>query len=409
MIPLEQARAHVLERVAPMPAASVLRSEAVGCVTAVDIVSPEDVPPFGNTAMDGFAVRAADTQAAPTELRIVGTLAAGSDPGELEVAAGTAVRIMTGAPLPRGADAIVMVERTELTADGERVRVEVKAKPGDHIRAAGDDIRAGTTVIPAGTTLGAGHIGVLASIGVEILEVHRRPRVGILSTGDELVVGGGTLRIGQIRDSNRHALVPLVAQADCEPVDLGVVRDEPSTIESAIEEANKECDALITTGGVSMGEFDWVRRILERSGPMSWMQIAIKPAKPFAFGLLGERRAPVFGLPGNPVSSLVSFELLVRPALRRMLGHAAGDLDRLKVRSVLDDDCGRRHPDGKRHFVRVVVSYDPGEGRFHASSAGGQGSHQMLGMAKANGLLILPDGDGVAPGAEADVLVLSLP
>lgn len=408
MVPLSLARAYVLERVAPMPVGSVLRTEALGCVTAADIVSPEDVPPFVNSAMDGFALRAADTESAPTELRIVGTLAAGSDPGALEVTAGSAIRIMTGAALPRGADAVVMVERTEITADGERVRVESSAQPGDHVRAAGDDIRAGALVFPAGTELGPGHLGVLASIGVESLDVHRRPRVGILSTGDELVVGGGALRPGQIRDSNRHALVPLVAQAGCEPLDLGVVPDEPSTIEFAIQEAVEECDAVITTGGVSMGDFDWVRRILERLGKMRWMQIAIKPARPFAFGLLGERRFPLFGLPGNPVSSLVSFELLVRPTLRRMLGHEPGDLDRLTIRAVLDDECGRRRPDGKEHFVRVAVRYDSSEARFHARSAGGQGSHQLLGMANANGLLRLPDGDGVAAGGEAEVLLLSL-
>jgi molybdenum cofactor synthesis domain-containing protein len=315
---------------------------------------------------------------------------------------------MTGAAMPSGADAIVMVERTSSLDDGRRVRIEQAAAVGDHIRAAGDDVKVGDVVMPSGTVLSAAHIGVLASLGVESVEVVRRPRVGVLSTGDELIEGPAPLQPGQIRDSNRHALVPLLRAAGCEAVDLGLIRDDEGAITAAIEKAVAECDALLTSGGVSMGDFDYVKVVLNRLGDMRWMQVAIKPAKPFAFGLVGGgrgRRIPVFGLPGNPVSSLVSFELFARPALRRMMGYPDGALERLRLRAVADDGL-RRRPDGKVHFVRVVVESDPGDGRLHARSAGGQGSHQLVAMAAANALAVVPDGDGIEPGAEADVLVL---
>ena len=409
LLPLDEARAYVLERVAALETTDVARADAVGCIAAAAVRSPEDVPPFANTAMDGFAVQAADTIGAPVELTISGTLAAGADPATVKVEPGTAVRIMTGAPIPLGADAIVMVERTSVLADGDRVRIEQPATEGEHIRAAGDDIHAGDTVIEAGAVLGAGHIGVLASIGVESVLVHRRPRVGVLSTGDELVTGGAPLRPGQIRDSNRHALVPLVREVGAEVIDLGRVPDDRDAITAAIERAATECDALLTSGGVSMGDFDLVKKVLDDLGDMRWMQIAIKPAKPFAFGLVGERNVPVFGLPGNPVSSLVSFELLARPALRRMLGFADDQLDRLTVRALVDDDAGRRRVDGKVHFNRVIAHYDTADSRFHVVSAGGQGSHQLGAMAAANALMVVPDGDGIPTGGEADVMLLSLP
>jgi molybdopterin molybdotransferase len=234
LLPLDEARAHVLERVAALEAVEVERGSAIGCVAAAAVRSPEDVPPFANTAMDGFAVQAADTAGAPVELTISGTLAAGADPATVKVEPGTAVRIMTGAPIPPGADAIVMVERTMVLADGNRVRIEQPASEGEHIRPAGDDIHAGDVVIAPGTVLGPGHIGVLASIGVESVVVHRRPRVGVLSTGDELVGGGAPLRPGQIRDSNRPALLPLVREVGGEVNDLGRVPDDRQLLPEAI-------------------------------------------------------------------------------------------------------------------------------------------------------------------------------
>jgi molybdenum cofactor synthesis domain-containing protein len=246
---------------------------------------------------------------------------------------------------------------------------------------------------------------VLASLGVTVVTVVPRVSVGVLSTGDELVEGSGPLRPGQLRDSNRHALLPMLAEAGCEPVDLGLVRDDRAAITDAIERAVESCDALLTSGGVSMGDFDEVKAVLsERADDMRWMQIAIRPAKPFAFGTLGG--TPVFGLPGNPVSSIISFELLARPALRKMMGHADDELDRPRLRAVAGDDL-RRHPDGKTHFARVIV--DVAGGRLSARSAGGQGSHQLAAMAAANALAVLPDGDGVRAGDEVEVIPLTWP
>jgi molybdopterin molybdotransferase len=262
-------------------------------------------------------------------------------------------------------------------------------------------VAAGDLVFTAGTAVGPGHLGVLASIGCERLDVHRRPRVGVLSTGDELVETG-PLRPGQIRDSNRRTLLALLARDAFEPVDLGVVGDDQAAIRSAIEAAVTTCDAVLTSGGVSMGDFDYVRRYLEEVAAMAWMQVAIRPAKPLAFGTVGD--VPVFGLPGNPVSSMVSYELMGRPALRRLAGYGDGDLDRVSIRGIAAQDF-RRRPDGRVNFSRVVASFRP-DGRCQVVAAGGQGSHQLLAMARANALAVVPDGDGVASGEELDVLLL---
>jgi molybdopterin molybdotransferase len=405
VIPLEEARAHVLARVNGLTPVRVSSSDAYGCVLSEPVIAAEPVPPFDNSAMDGYAVRAADTSGAPLELDVVGVLAAGADPSTITVRAGQAARIMTGAAMPAGADAIVIVEQTTQIDGGRRVHIDAVARPGDHVRVAGDDIRPGDVVIDAGTTLRAAHLGVLASLGASDVTVVPRPRVGVLSTGDELVEGSVPLQPGQLRDSNRHALLPMLAEAGCEPVDLGLVRDDREAITKAIEDAVASCDALLTSGGVSMGDFDEVKAVLsERADDMRWMQIAIRPAKPFAFGTLDG--TPVFGLPGNPVSSIISFELLARPALRKMMGHADDELDRPRVRAIADDAM-RRHADGKVHYARVVI--DARDGRVHARSAGGQGSHQLAAMAAANALAVLPDGDGVAAGDEVEVIPLTWP
>lgn len=372
--------------------------DALGLVLAEDVIAGEAVPPFDNTAMDGFAVVAADTAGAPVELDIVETIAAGHAP-TVEVQRGQASRIFTGAPMPAGADAVVMVEKTEVVGD-DRVRVDIEVPVGNHLRPAGDDLRVGQVVFGAGAVLSAGHLGVLASLGIEAVPVYPRLRVGVVSTGDELVEGPAPLEPGQIRDSNRRTLLTLAGEAGCEPVDLGIVADTREAITGAVRHGVDHCDAVLTSGGVSMGDIDLVRVILDEMGDMRWMQIAIKPAKPFAFGLVGG--TPVFGFPGNPVSSMVSFELLGRPALRRAMGHA--DLDRPIVRAVADEELGRR-TDGKTHFARVVAGFGD-DGRVHVRSAGGQGSHQLGAMAAANALAVLPDGDGVASGGDVEVMLL---
>jgi molybdopterin molybdotransferase len=394
----EEARAHVLAAVPRLVPVAMPLAEAVGCVTVESVTADDPIPSFDNTAMDGYALRAADVAGAddarPARLEIIGTLAAGSG-DRPEVGPGQAVRIMTGAPVPPGADAIVMVELTE--RDGEdAVEVRAAVPEGNHIRRVAEDVASGDVVVTAGTVLTPAHVGVLASVGREAVTVRRPPRVGVLSTGDELVTAPAPLAFGQIRDSNRPMLLAEVTDSGFEAVNLGTVPDDEAVLTAALTEAATACDAVVTSGGVSVGDFDLMKQVLDTLGDMRWMQIAIRPAKPFAFGLV--EGTPVFGLPGNPVSSLVSFELFARPALRSMMGHPR--LDRTRVQAVADADFGRR-PDGKTHFVRVVASYR--DGAFHVAPVGGQGSHHLSAMASANALAVVPDGDGVV---ESDLLTV---
>ncbi len=428
MISLEDAQARVNAGIEILPAVDVAIADARGLVLAEEVSALEAIPPFANTAMDGFAVRADDLEGVatdrPTELRVVGTIAAGAV-AERALERGEAMRIMTGAPIPEGADAVIMVELTEIVAGktmngivdgdddesgrsdserendggGERVRCLAAVPVGNHIRPAGDDLGAGAVVFEPGEVLSAHHIGVLASLGRETVLVHRRPKVGVFSTGDELVVGPQVLAPGQIRDSNRPTLLSLVAEAGFEPIDLGVLRDDFDEIEAGLRSAVERCDAMITSGGVSMGDFDFVKRVLMTLGDLNWMQVAIKPAKPFAFGFLFG--TPIFGLPGNPVSSAVSFELFARPAILKMMGRP--DTQRIQESAIADEPL-LRSKDGKTHFQRVrAVQHGDG---WHVRSAGGQGSHQLAALAAANGLAIIPDGDGIQAGNRVQVMLL---
>ncbi len=399
MISLNEAREHVLDRVGTLAVVTVPVAEAAGLVLATDAVAAEQVPPFDNTAMDGFAVQAADTIGAPVTLEMIGTVAAGAA-FDGTLGPGQAVRIMTGAPMPSGADAVVMVERSTLDEAAGTVDLEIEVPVGNHVRGAGEDSQPGDLLFPAGTQLTAGHLGVLASVGLQAVEVVKRPRVGVVSTGDELVDDGRTLKPGEIRDSNRRTLLTLVAEAGWEAVDLGIAVDEKAAIETAFVNGAATCDAVLSSGGVSMGAFDYVKVVLDEIGDMRWMQIAIKPAKPFAFGLIGD--TPMFGLPGNPVSSMVSFELLAKPALRKMAGES--EFGPRVVRAVSADSLG--HPaDGKTHFLRVEGAQDE-FGRWTVRRAGGQGSHQLTAMARADALAMVPDGEAMEPGDEVDIIVL---
>lgn len=399
MISLAEARHYVLDRVAVGPSVSVPVSRARGCVLAADLIAGESVPPFANTAMDGFAVVAADTSAVPARLVVVGTVAAGAA-AEFPLERGQAMRIMTGAPLPPGADAIVMVERTRYDEASGVVDVHVTVPPGNHVRGAGEDVRPGDLLFEVGTRLGAGHLGVLASVGLREVEVRRRPVVGVVSTGDELVDDGRPLRPGEIRDSNRPTLLGLLDDSGFEGVDLGLVRDDPDSIERAFVGGAARCDAILSSGGVSMGAFDYVKVVLDRIGDMRWMQIAIKPAKPFAFGLVDG--VPVFGLPGNPVSSMVSYELLARPALRRMAGI---DPEVPPTLTAICADPLGRHDDGKVHFLRMAGGPDE-TGRWQVRKLQGQGSHQLTDMARATALAVVADGIEVSAGDEVEIIPL---
>lgn len=420
LISLDAARRRVLAQCLPVRPRAVPLDEALGCVTSVPLTADEAVPPFANTAVDGFAVRSGDVAEAtperPVTLPVTGTIRAGAPP-DPPVGPGQAVRILTGAPVPPGADAIVMVEDTDAwdgrsgreavgRSDAATVAVRRAVAAGAGIRPAGEDLAPGQVVFPPGTSLAAGHLGVLASLGMRRVPVFPRARVGVLSTGDELVDGAGPLRPGQIRDANRHTLLALVAGANAEPVDLGLVGDDEGAITAALTGGLERCDAVLTSGGVSVGDFDYVKVVLDRlsGGAMAWMQVAIRPAKPLAFGTIGAR--PVFGLPGNPVSAMVSFECFARPALRQMMGHAA--IGRAEVSAVADEPL-RRRPDAKLHLVRVRVEWSGDDGRFHVRPSGAQGSHLLRAMALANALALVPDGEGVDIGGEVRVLLLSWP
>ena len=397
MIPLEEARAYVLSLAEPLGIRQVPLDGALGLVLAEAIVAGESVPPFANTAMDGFAVRAADT-APGAGLRVVGTVAAGSV-FDGEIGPGEAVRIMTGAPMPAGSDAVVMVELT--STEGDEVVVGRAVPVGNHVRPAGDDMSPGDLVAEAGIEITPGVLGLLATLGRADVAVIRRPRVGVISTGDELVDGPGPLGRGQIRDSNRRAVLALVSEMGAEGVDLGLIRDHEASIEAALLGATAECDLVLSSGGVSMGDFDFVKVVLDRIGEMRWMQVAIRPAKPLAVGRVLD--TPIIGLPGNPVSSMISFELFARPAIRAMGGHRQLDRPRLLARAAADFE---RSADGKVHVVRALLEQSP-DHRWSVRPLRGQGSHHISSMAVATGLVVLPDGEGAAAGEDVVVVPLA--
>lgn len=368
---------------------------------AEPVVAGHDLPPFANSAVDGYAVRVGDLVAVPVELPVVGNVAAGSVPSAA-VTPGTAVKVMTGAPLPEGAEAVVRVEDTE-AVDGV-VRILVSVPSGLAVRPAGGDVPAGTEVMAAGERLAPAHLGVLASLGISAPRVRRRPVVALLSTGDELVpVETVDLSGGLIRDANRATLAALIADAGAVVADHGIVGDDPQLLQRVLDEAAASADVIVSSGGVSMGDHDVVKEMLIDLGTVSFWQVAMQPAKPLGFGSVGG--VPFFGLPGNPVSVYVAFEQFVRPALLTMLGAKA--VFRPRVRGVLDD--GASTDPAKTVFLRTVASPDRG-GVWHARSAGGQGSNVLSAMAAANAFAVVPVGCGdVAPGAAVDLELFTAP
>jgi molybdopterin molybdotransferase len=391
MLTLEEAQERLLARARLTDGEEVPLAAASGRVL-VDprIVASGDVPAFANSSMDGFAVQAAST---PGVLLVVGEVAAGPRNG-LVVGSGQAARIYTGAALPEGADTVVPIEAAR--DHGATVEVEA-APPGAYVRAAGSDTRAGTTVELPGM-LDAAAIAVLASLGAATAMVRRRPVVAVLSTGDELVDPGEPLRLGQIYDANTPALAAAIQDAGGHPQVKRRVADEPDAIQRALTDASATADLIVTSGGVSVGRHDHVRSVLEARGSIDFWRIAVQPGKPLAVGTFGDRT--VIGLPGNPVSALVTFELFARPFIRRMLGLRGSGRQRVRARvdSRIPKDRDRRA------FLRVSVNRtDDG---MTARSAGGQGSAQVRAMAAANGLLVVPEGEEAAePGRDYDVLI----
>lgn len=392
----EAARAMILERVARLPAEESPLVEAVGRVLAEDVVAPWDLPHWDNSAMDGYAVRAAEC-APGRSLRLCGMVLAGQSASGVAVEPGCAVRIMTGAPVPAGGDAIVPLEET--TSEGENVVLNGPVKPGAHLRVRGEDVAEGALVLAAGTLVRPAEISMLASCGRRTVKVYRRPRVAILSTGDELVEPGETPGPGQIINSNDAALAAAVREAGGEPELLGISGDDRDSLTHKIS-AGLAVDALVTTAGVSMGDRDHVRDILDALGVerLFW-KVDIKPGRPTAFGLKEGR--PVFSLPGNPVSSLLTFEVFVRPALRQMQGHV--QVLQPTVKAVLETAVSKKP--GRVHFLRVVVS-SAGE-QLVARSAGDQNTGILTTLLRANGLAILPaEGEEFPAGTVVDVQMI---
>jgi molybdopterin molybdotransferase len=347
------------------------------------VAAAGDVPPFDNSSMDGFALRAAD---APGRLRLIGEVAAGSATLP-RVEAGVAVRIMTGAPMPPGADAVVPIEDARESEDAVEVPV---VERGAYVRAAGHDTRSGETVELPAESLGPAGIAVLASLGVGALEVRRRPRVAILSTGDELRDPGADLAPGQVHDANGPSLAAAVAEAGGEAVALPRVGDDADEIEERVRAAVQVADLLVVSGGVLVGRYDHVRAVIERLGRLELWRIRVQPGKPLAYGAVDG--LPVLGLPGNPVSALVTFELFARPLIRRMLGLSGSGRATLPVVAA---ERMAKDPE-RRAYLRVVVAQ--AEGGLEARAAGGQASSQLRPLAAANALLVVPEGE---PAAEA--------
>jgi molybdopterin molybdotransferase len=400
LISIEDARSRVLAEASPLPAETIPLPDAVGCVLAEDIVAAHSVPPFDNSGMDGYAVRAVDlvdaASESPARLLIAETIPAGHV-ATRSLAPGEAATIMTGAPIPQGADTVAQSEITS-EEDGY-VLVYEAVRRGKNIRRAGEDVMAGDRVLGAGAALGPAEIGVLASLGHPRVLVHRRPRVAIISTGSELVEVDQPLGPGQIRNSNSYSLRALCRQLGVEATPFGIVPDDYDATLRAIQ-AGLEYDVLLTSGGVSVGRFDFVKDVQDELGVERRLWgVAMKPGKPLAFGVRGGTL--VFGLPGNPVSAMVSFELFVRPALLRLMGYRK--TTRPLYEAIIEEDVA--NADGRTYVVRVRAWRE--DGTWHISSTGAQGSGILRSMVGANGLAFVPGGArGVRAGEKIDFLLM---
>jgi molybdopterin molybdotransferase len=398
------ASAHTLAGVSPLGSEAVALADSLGRVLAHDVRSPVTLPPWDNSSMDGFAVHAADVRGAsaerPVRLRVIGTVAAGAT-SERPVERGEAVRIMTGAPVPPGADSVVRVEDT--ATDGADVELRDDRDAGANIRHAGEDVREGAIVLRAGTTIQAAHVGVLSSVGCAVPEVYRRPRVAILATGDELVMLD---RFDEVRarrrivSSNSYSLEAAVRAAGGEPVPLGIAADDPAQLAERLRAADG-CDLILTSGGVSVGDFDYTRRVVQTlGGTLSLWRVRMRPGAPLGFGnLFG---VPWLGLPGNPVSALVTFELFGRPLLRTLAGSTRPH--RRTVRVALDEPVVLRAP--LTHYLRCILDERDDDGTLRARLTGAQSSGMLTSMSSADALLVVPPEPETVP---AGTLLRALP
>ena len=394
LLSVDRARDGVLSRIQPLAPLRLPLTDALGCVVAEDVVAALDLPEFASSAMDGFAVRASDVEEAgpsrPVELKVVGRALIGHRP-EGTVGAGEAIRIATGAPIPAGADCVVPIENV---IDGEEiVRVRQGSAAGTHVRPKGEDVREGDVLVPAGKRLGAPELGLLANAGHPTPLVHPRPRVIVVSTGDELIPPTETPSFGQVRDSNAYTIFGAMREAGAMPVLAGIVRDDVDSLREMVFSYEIQADAFVSSGGVSVGERDVVKAAFFRRGDIDFYKVAMQPGMPQGFGHIEGK--PYFGLPGNPVSVFVSLEVFVRPAILKMMGRR--QLFRPEVAATLTDEV--RGPRGKLQFARVEVRHD-GTG-WSATPTGGRGSNLMSTVARANGLAMIPEGTDLAPAGSS--------
>ena len=418
MLSVEEAQGRILEMFQPLESERKPLLEALGQVMAEDVVSTLDIPPLANSAMDGYAVQYQAIEGAihdgPKTLRVIGYMAAGKLPHQ-EVVSGTAVRIMTGAPIPPGADTVVPFEETdEFERKGQgngpldiaEIKIRADIPRGSNVRPAGQDIEKGQMVLNKGTLLRPSEIGVLASMGRDTVEVIRRPVVAVIATGDELMEPGQPVSAGKIYDSNSYGVSAAILHYGGIPRFLGIAGDNLESMNSKLEEG-LTADVLLTSAGVSMGDYDIVKDLLASRGEIGFWSVRMRPAKPLAFGVFpgpGGRKVPHIGLPGNPVSALVAFEEMVRPAILKMLGRK--DLEKPTVRAVLEDDI--INSDGRRVYARAIITHR--DGRYYARLTGDQGSGILTSMALANGLAICPeDVSRMKAGEEVDVQMLDWP
>ncbi len=398
LVPVDEARERVLSKIAPLQPLELPLTEAFGCVLARDVVAERDIPEFASSAMDGFAVRSSEvadaTTASPVELRVVGRALIGQRP-EGTVGGGEAISIATGAPIPAGADTIVPIE--DCQTSGDRVRILRGTSAAKHVRPAGEDVKAGEPLLPIGRRIQAPELGLLATAGVSHPLVRPRPRVTVISTGDELIPPTQTPEFGQIRDSNAYTLFAALREAGAVPTLAGIVRDDVEALKDVVLSHLVQSDAFVSSGGVSVGERDVVKAAFFRRGDLDFYKVAMQPGMPQGFGHIEGK--PYFGLPGNPVSVFVSFELFIRPALMKMMGRRS--LARPEITAKLDAEV--TGPKGKTQFARVRVKRTA-QG-WIATPTGSRGSNLFATVARANGLAVIPSGIETA-NAGSDVRVM---
>jgi len=401
MTPVEAYQSQILAAIRALPPVQLALPDAEGCMLAEDVTAAADLPSFDNSGMDGYAVLAADTEGAsaqaPVALPVTGEIAAG-DTGSFGLRPGTAMRIMTGARMPAGADSVIPVELTD--GGSTRVLIRRAVRRGNSVRYSGEDASQGEVLLPAGTRLKPMHIAVAASAGRGTVLVRPRPRVVALSTGNELTEPGTPLVPGRIWDSNSYMIAAAAREAGAIAFRHAIVPDDPAGVLPALEEQLKRADLLVTTGGVSMGgEHDVVKAALSSLGTVTFLKVAMQPGMPQGFGTVGDDQVPIFTLPGNPVSAYVSFQLFVRPALGALQGDNAGHLPAVRARLA----GPVRSPAGRRSYLRGVLSED----KTQVTPLSGQGSHQIAALGKANALIVVPEEtQSLADGVAADVLVL---